>query len=163
MTLKRSFAAVVDARTRVLVLGSLPGERSLAEQRYYAHPQNRFWTLIGAVVGEDLAAVDYGERLERLKAHRIGLWDVVASARREGSLDSAIRDHAVNDLAELMADLPDLRAVAFNGQASAAMARRQRIDFGSRALIVLPSSSPAYTAPLAQKQAAWMQLQEWLA
>ncbi|MFN3389918.1 MAG: DNA-deoxyinosine glycosylase, partial [Allosphingosinicella sp.] len=98
MDLKRSFPPVVDANTRVLVLGSLPGEQSLARAQYYAHPRNHFWRLIGAVAGVELAALAYPERLEALRAARIGLWDTVGSARRTGSLDGAIRDHRPNAL-----------------------------------------------------------------
>ncbi|MFP3182215.1 MAG: DNA-deoxyinosine glycosylase, partial [Paraburkholderia sp.] len=98
MTNKRCFPPVVDANTRVLVLGSLPGEVSLAQSQYYAHKQNRFWSLIGDVTGEDLRSLDYLTRLQTLLRHRVGLWDVVAEAQREGSLDSRIRNHASNDL-----------------------------------------------------------------
>src|SRR5580700_3042179 len=98
MTQKRCFPPVVDANTRVLVLGSLPGEASLAQSQYYAHKQNRFWSLIGDVTEEDLSRLDYLARLQALLRHRVGLWDVVAQAQREGSLDSRIRNHASNDL-----------------------------------------------------------------
>ena len=118
MIRKSSFPPVVAPDTRVLVLGSLPGERSLAEQRYYAHPRNLFWRLVGEVIGRDLEALDYEARLATLLEARIGLWDTVASARRSGSLDAAIREAEHNPLADLAASLPDLRAVAFNGATS---------------------------------------------
>ncbi|MDB5704711.1 MAG: DNA-deoxyinosine glycosylase, partial [Sphingomonas bacterium] len=118
MTVKRSFPPVADACTRLLILGSLPGERSLAEGHYYAHPQNQFWRLISGVIGRDLVALDYQARLVALLEARVGLWDVVASARREGSTDAAIRDHVGNDLPGLIRALPDLRAVGFNGATS---------------------------------------------
>jgi hypoxanthine-DNA glycosylase len=89
---KSSFPPVVAAGTRVLILGSLPGERSLAERRYYAHPQNQFWRLVGSVIGSELEALGYEARLEALLSARIGLWDTVASATRTGSLDAAIRE-----------------------------------------------------------------------
>ena len=85
----------------MLVLGSLPGDRSLAEQRYYAHPQNQFWRLIGAAVGRELVQLSYEERLAALREAGVGLWDVVARARREGSSDAAIRDASANDLVAL--------------------------------------------------------------
>lgn len=158
---KRSFAPVVDAGTRLLVLGSLPGERSLAAARYYAHPQNQFWRLIGSVIGQDIAALPYEERLAALRAAGVGLWDVVASATRTGSLDGAIRDHQANDLATLIASLPALRAVAFNGATSARLGRKA-IGDTRLALIDLPSSSPAYTLAYAEKQARWQQLAPYL-
>jgi hypoxanthine-DNA glycosylase len=83
MTLKRCFPPVVNQDTRVLVLGSLPGEISLAHNQYYAHKQNRFWSLVGDVIEIDLVGQQYPDRLQTLLEHRIGLWDVVAEARRE--------------------------------------------------------------------------------
>ena len=82
MARKSSFSPVVAPDTRVLVLGSLPGERSLAAGRYYAHPQNRFWHLIGGAIGLELGPLDYEQRLAALLAAKVGLWDTVASARR---------------------------------------------------------------------------------
>src|SRR4051794_1456568 len=118
MIAKRSFPPVVNPQVRLLVLGSLPGVRSLAAQRYYAHPQNQFWQLMSGVIGQDLTALAYEARLAALLAARVGLWDVVASARREGSSDAAIRDLVGNDLAGLVATLPALRAIGFNGATS---------------------------------------------
>ena len=158
MTLKRSFAPVVDARTRLLICGSLPGDRSLAAQRYYAHPQNQFWRLLSPVTGVDLPAFDYDERLAALLAARIGLWDVVASATRPGSSDAAIRDHAANDLPSLAATLPDLRAIAFNGGTAHRLGMRQMAGDDRYALIALPSSSPLHTVGIAAKQDAWTAL-----
>lgn len=160
--LKRSFAPVVDARTRVLVLGSLPGEESLARSQYYANPRNHFWRLIGAVTGTDLAALPYEERLRALLGKRVGLWDTVGSATRRGSLDGAIRDHRTNDLADLAARLPELRAVGFNGGKSAALGVRRLAERPDLALIPLPSSSPAYTRPIEEKLAEWMRLVPYL-
>jgi hypoxanthine-DNA glycosylase len=159
---KSSFAPVTDARTRLLILGSLPGEVSLAKQRYYAHPRNRFWHLVGAVIEADLVALPYDQRLGTLLAHRIGLWDTIASATRPGSLDGAIRDAAHNPLADLAATLPSLRAVGFNGATSAKAGHKLLAD-RALALIDLPSSSPAYAAmPLAEKTQAWLELRRFL-
>ncbi|ALK31558.1 DNA-deoxyinosine glycosylase [Burkholderia plantarii] len=160
MTLKRSFAPVVDAHTRVLILGSLPGEVSLAQSQYYAHPQNRFWRLLGDVLGIELAALDYASRLDTLLRHRVGLWDVVAEATRIGSLDSRIRDHASNDLVALVDTLPNLTTIAFNGGTAAKLGTRALGERGARyRLLRLPSSSPAYAAvPYADKLLAWREL-----
>lgn len=162
LTRKASFPPQVAPDARVLILGSLPGERSLAEARYYAHPQNRFWHLVGGVICEDLPAIAYEDRLAALSKSYIGLWDVIASATREGSLDAAIRDPQTNALRELAGSLPSLRAVAFNGATAARIGTRllKGADF---ALVPLPSSSPAFAAmPLAQKQQAWMGLGKFL-
>lgn len=147
----------------MLILGSLPGEASLAARRYYAHPQNRFWHLVGRAIGLDLGALDYDARLAALKAHRIALWDTVASAHRNGSLDAAIRAAEHAPLADLVAALPDLRAVAFNGRKSSAIGRPQ-LAASRLELIDLPSSSPAYAAmPLAEKERLWARLADFLA
>lgn len=163
MTLHRSFGAVTDARTRVLILGSLPGAPSLAAAEYYAHPSNAFWTLLGSALDRDLRALPHVERLAALLDAGVGLWDVVAAARRQGSLDSAIRKPELHDLAGLLRELPALTAVAFNGRTAAALARRQPIEWGNVANITLPSSSAAYTVPVDAKVAAWSTLREFLA
>ena len=161
MTRKQSFGAVADARSRVLILGSLPGERSLQAGEYYAHPGNRFWELVGSVVDRDLRALAYAERLAALAAAGIGLWDSIASARRTGSLDAAIRDAAANDLAGLCATLPELRAVAFNGQAAGRHAAG--VDLGAVARLVLPSSSAAHAGmTYVAKRARWLALRAFL-
>ncbi|OYX32715.1 MAG: DNA-deoxyinosine glycosylase [Caulobacterales bacterium 32-69-10] len=160
--IKRSFPPAADARTRVLILGSLPGEASLAAAQYYAHPQNQFWRLAGEVVRADLRALSYPERLAALLAAGVGLWDVIESGRRRGSLDTAIRDPSANPLAEFADTLPALRAVAFNGGKAAALGRKLLEGRPGLALIALPSSSPAYTAPFATKAAQWIQLQRLL-
>ena len=164
MTFKHSFAPVVNEHTRVLVLGSLPGEASLAQSQYYAHPQNRFWHLIGDVIGVALPGMPYEARLQTLLDHRVGLWDVIAKAKREGSLDSRIRDHATNDLAALVAALPNLVAVAFNGGTAAKIGMQLLAESRlSLDLIKLPSSSPAYAAvPYEEKLKAWDALRKWL-
>ena len=154
MTLKRSMRPVGAADATLLILGSLPGEASLAAQRYYAHPQNQFWRLLGDAIGEKLVALDYDARLERLAARGIALWDVVGEARREGSLDGAIRSASANALAQFAADHPRLRAIAFNGGTAAKIGRKALADC-TVPLIDLPSSSPAYTLPLAEKAARW--------
>ena len=159
---KSSFPPVVAPDTRVLVLGSLPGERSLAVQRYYAHPQNRFWHLIGGVIGVQLEPLAYEQRLAALLAAGVGLWDTVASAERAGSLDASIRAAVPTALAALAASLPELRAVGFNGATSARLGRRA-IGETALALIDLPSSSPAYAAmPFAEKAQIWGRLREFL-
>jgi hypoxanthine-DNA glycosylase len=153
---------VVNAGIRLLVLGSLPGEESLAKARYYAHPRNQFWQLMSAVIEEDLTPLDYDDRLATLLSHRIGLWDVVQSATRTGSLDGAIRDHQPNRLADLARDLPQLAAIAFNGGTAAAIGHRQLKHLPDLALVSLPSSSPAYTLPVAEKRARWLTLKAWV-
>jgi len=140
---------------RLLVLGSLPGEASLKAQRYYAHPQNQFWRLIGTAIGEDLSALEYEQRLARLAARGIALWDVVGEARRQGSLDGAIRGAKPNQLREYAGTHPRLDAIAFNGKTAARLGRAALVDIQGVQLIDLPSSSPAYTLAFAEKAKRW--------
>lgn len=159
MTRKRSFPPVVDDHTRVLILGSLPGEKSLAQSQYYAHPQNRFWELISEVIGENLRAMAYQERLTTLLKHGVGLWDVVAEARREGSLDSNIAEHASNDLAGLLDTLPQLSTIGFNGGTAARLGLKALKERAEKyRIILLPSSSPAHTLAYAEKLRSWQKL-----
>lgn len=152
---KSSFAPVIDAETRLLLCGSLPGEASLAAGRYYAHPRNQFWRLLGSVLDEPLEQWSYDARLERLLARGVGLWDVVASARRRGSLDQALREVSATPLAELVQSLPALRGVGFNGGTAATIGRRSLAGVEGLTLIDLPSSSPAFTLPFAAKAERW--------
>jgi TDG/mug DNA glycosylase family protein len=161
MERKTSFPPVVAADARLLILGSLPGEASLAARRYYAHPSNQFWRLMGAVIGLELAGLDYPERIAALQAAGVGLWDVVGSAHRQGSLDGAIRAVAGNPLGELVAARPGLRAVAFNGGTAARIGRRLLAGV-ALPLVDLPSSSAAYTLPLASKREHWAKLGQFL-
>jgi G:T/U-mismatch repair DNA glycosylase len=137
---KRCFDPVVDAHTRLLVLGSLPGEQSLARNEYYGN-----------------------SRLAALLAHRVGLWDVVAEAQREGSLDSRIRERDDNDLLGLIATLPELKVIAFNGGTAARLGMKvlgfRKCDYQ---IVALPSSSPAYTLPYAEKAICWHSLRPML-
>jgi double-stranded uracil-DNA glycosylase len=160
-SLKRCFPPVADERTRLLLLGSLPGEESLAQGRYYANPRNQFWRLMESVVGAGLVPLAYEARLRALLEAGVGLWDTVGSARRRGSLDGNIRGHSANDLAALAASLPALRAVGFNGGKSASLGMPRLAESGV-ALLPLPSSSPAFTLPFESKLAEWMKLRAFL-
>ena len=151
--------AIVDARTERLILGSFPSVASLAAQQYYGHPQNHFWRLVGGVIGVELHELDYATRIARVLEHRIGIWDVIASCERSGSLDSAIRNERPNDFASLFARFPNITRVALNG-GKAGRYRRVVEAFG-KPVFVLPSSSPANaTHSFAHKLTVW---REWLA
>jgi len=158
-TLKRCFEPVVNAQTSLLILGSLPGEKSLAHSQYYAHPQNRFWMLLGEVLQVELKSLPYDARLATLLDHGVGLWDVVAQAQRIGSLDSNIRARDDNDLPALLARYPAIAAIAFNGGTALKLGLKVLGDEAKRYRIVaLPSSSPAYTLAYADKLAQWQAL-----
>lgn len=158
---QRCFDPVVDEHTRLLVLGSLPGTHSLLRQEYYGNKQNRFWSLMSEVIGVDLVVLDYASRLQALLANGVGLWDVVAEAQREGSLDSRIRQRVDNNLSGLIAELPSLQTIAFNGATAARLGMRA---LGPHAVpyrtVQLPSSSPAFTLEYAEKLALWRTLRQ---
>ncbi len=161
--LQHCFPPVARADTRLLVLGSLPGAVSLARQQYYAFPQNQFWRLMSRVIDRDLVPLTYEARLAALLDAHVGLWDTVAAATREGSLDADIRLHAASDLAYLVDTLPQLRAVAFNGVTSARIGRAQLDGVEGIDLIDLPSSSPAYASlTFDRKLATWLRLRAYL-
>ena len=163
MSVKFGLPPIAGPDARLFVLGSLPGDASLAARRYYAHPTNQFWRLLGRGIGEDLQVLDYEARLQRLTERRIGLWDVMASANRSGSLDQAIREAEHNQLAQLLHDFPDLGAIAFNG-ATASVVGRKLIGESppGLSLIDLPSSSAANTMRFDEKASAWSRLAQFV-
>ena len=157
---KSCFDPVVDHRTRLLVLGSLPGDKSLAVQEYYGNRQNKFWALVGAVICTDLCAMPYKLRLATLLEHGIGLWDVVAEAHRPGSLDSKIRQRNDNDLLGLLERFPNITAIAFNGGTAGRLGvKALGLRTDQYQVLTLPSSSPAYTLSYADKLKLWLALQ----
>jgi TDG/mug DNA glycosylase family protein len=141
---------IINAQARVLVLGSFPSAASLAAQQYYAHPQNQFWRILGAVLAQPLTEMDYAARIAAVQAAGIAIWEVFASCERNGSLDSAIRNALPNELAAVKklcgAVSPGtalaIRRVCFNGRMAA---RRQReIEALGYEVRILPSTSPAH-------------------
>ena len=166
-------APLVNAHTRVLVLGSFPGVASLAAQQYYGHPRNHFWPIMAGVFEEILASgafsdsvccyqksisdvpQDYAERCAWLLAHGVGLWDVYASCERQGSLDAAIRHAVVNDFAHILCVCPNLQLIAHNGGESFKHARHTQAL--GVPVVKLPSSSPANASwSFERKKAAWV-------
>ena len=156
MAVKCGLPPVARPDARLFILGSLPGDASLAARRYYAHPTNQFWRLLGQAIGEELQPLSYEERLDRLADRHIGLWDVIASASRRGSLDQAIREAEHNRIEHLLNDFPDMKAIAFNGSTASAVGRRLIVVPPPHLLLIdLPSSSAANTRRFEEKAAAW--------
>lgn len=160
---------VVDERTRVLVLGSFPGIRSLQLQQYYAHPQNHFWPILQAMWPHAPwpEPADYAQRCACALACGVGLWDVYASCERQGSLDAAIRHGQLNDFVGLLERCPQLRAIAHNGGESFRHARAveralQAAGMGDQvSLHRLPSTSPANASwSFERKLQAWQSLMD---
>ena len=105
---------IVDVSTKVLVVGSMPGKQSLDKQQYYGNPRNHFWPIVGEILKVEVPT-DYGERIELLREHGIGLWDTIASCERKGSLDATIRNEKPNDFHALFEQYPNIRLLIFNG------------------------------------------------
>ena len=145
---------VISRQTRLVILGSFPGVASLQTRQYYGHPRNHFWPILSALWGVDLLSKTYPQRLQELRERGLGVWDVYATCRREGSLDSAIHDAVLNDLASLKRRAPLLQAIAHNGGESArAMRHTQALGLP---VLKLPSSSPANASwSFERKLAAW--------
>lgn len=164
------FPPVSTASAEVLILGSFPGEVSLAREQYYAYPRNGFWPIIGALFGFD-PGLPYEERLDILKCNRIALWDVLSRCRRAGSLDTSIEKESIqiNDFEQFFRDHRRVRWVMFNGQRAETEFRRHVLSIDSirkrnLELHRLPSTSPAMaTLNLAQKTAAWQCVADCLA
>lgn len=155
-------APVWRADARLLILGSFPGAASLQAQQYYGHPRNAFWPAMATVLRQpDLPQRPYDERLQALVEGRIALWDAVATCERAGSLDADIRAAEPSDLPDLLARLPELRAIACNGAEAHA---RASAALSGRPLLKLPSTSPAHASRTqAEKCADWAQaLRPWL-
>ncbi|MBL8748734.1 MAG: DNA-deoxyinosine glycosylase [Planctomycetes bacterium] len=155
-----SFPPVARADARVLILGSMPGEASLAAGRYYAHPRNAFWPILGALCGF-AANAPYGRRLAALEANGIALWDVLQSCEREGSLDGDIVGATAvpNDFAAFFARHRRVRTVLCNGGTAARTFARVVRTSGlacDAVVVALPSTSPAHAGrSFAEKLAAW--------
>ena len=105
----------VDSRSRILVLGSMPGAASLAAQEYYAHPSNRFWQLLARLLDEPEVPTDYPKRLDMLLRHHIALWDAIDTCDRAGSLDTDIRNVKANDFSTFRKKWPSIRTIGLNG------------------------------------------------
>ena len=156
--IKQGLAPAIPATARLLMLGSFPGEESLRQSQYYAHPRNQFWRLMGDILDEPLAHLAYSQRLRRLARHHVGVWDVITGCEREGSLDGDIRNAVLSRFEWLARHAPHLRTVALNGQKAGSA--KTRIEALGYDVLMLPSSSPAYTLPYAKKLEAWLALRD---
>lgn len=157
---RRGLPPVLAPDAQVLILGSFPSEASLAAGQYYAHPRNHFWPILGALIGEPLAELPYRVRLTRVKAHQIAIWDTIVACERRGSLDAAIRNARCAEVARVQRVAHGLRAVCFNGATAGRV--RDTWEAAGYTTLLLPSTSPAYTLPLAAKLSAWHRIVDYL-
>lgn len=160
--MKRGLNPIINTNSRVLILGTMPGDESLRLGRYYADSRNQLWLILSKVYGEKVG-FDYQARVQFLMARNLALWDVLRAADRPGSLDSAIGDAVANDFDTLFREHPKLRTVAFNGQKAQQLFHRHVVRAGfcptnSLRFGTLPSSSGtpgAYVLPLDDKIRLW--------
>lgn len=152
----KSFEPVFTPEARVMIVGSMPSVKSLADAQYYAHPRNAFWPILFDVF-EEVPTDDYEAKKALIRENGLALWDVARSCEREGSLDSAMRDIAANDFAALYARCPHIHTVLCNGGTAHTLFVKSGFA-GTRRVIRMPSTSPAYTMPYRNKLDVWKKM-----
>lgn len=156
-----SFPPIISEGSKILILGSVPGVKSLEMQQYYAHPQNQFWKIIFRLFEEDFTA-DYQKRTEIIRKNNIALWDVIDSCEREGSLDTKIRNEEHNDIMKILREHLTIKAVFCNGQKSFKNLKKILGKESEIPIFVLPSTSPLNTVSFDKKLAEWEILKTFL-
>lgn len=156
-----SFPPIVDKSSKILILGSVPGVKSLQMQQYYAHPQNNFWKLMFHLVDTEFSS-DYHTRLQLLKKHRIALWDVIESCERKGSKDTDIKSEIDNDIQELINSHPNIKIIFCNGQKSYKNLLKLVGKNFIIPIVVLPSTSPLHTIKFEEKLEQWKIIKDYL-
>lgn len=149
----RSFAPIYGEHARLLIVGSMPSVKSLAQAEYYAHPRNAFWPILFDTFSQT-PTDDYAQKKRLIVRHDLALWDAAAACLREGSLDSDMRQIQYNDFAWLFAQCPQISTVLCNG-ATAHRLFLATNTAADRRVVRMPSTSPAYTLPYEKKLQAW--------
>lgn len=152
----RSFPPIVDTRSRILILGSMPGAMSLAKRQYYGYPRNQFWKIMFSLFDREIAD-EYDDKIAFLKSRSIALWDVLARCERNGSADTAIRNPKPNDIRGMLRDHPAIHRVLFNGKSVEKLFRTHigYNDLPIDAFHTLPSTSPAHAVRFEVKYDTW--------
>ena len=148
-----SFDPVFSPDARVMIVGSMPGVKSLEDSQYYAHPRNAFWPILFEVFGQSCSD-DYEDRKNLIRKNHLALWDTAYECEREGSLDSNMKAVQYNDFASLYARCPGIHTVLCNGGTAHSLFMKSGYAEG-KTVIRLPSTSPAYTMAYAKKLEAW--------
>ncbi|WP_449386924.1 DNA-deoxyinosine glycosylase [Chryseobacterium lineare] len=156
-----SFPPIIDNNSKILILGSIPGVKSLEKQQYYAHPQNKFWKIIFELFHEKFTE-DYAKRIDMLKKNHIALWDVIDSCERKGSLDSEIKNEEANQIEELLENHPNIRAIFCNGGKSFKNLQKILGKNFSIPIFLLPSTSPLHTVSFEKKLEEWKKIKLYL-
>jgi hypoxanthine-DNA glycosylase len=150
----RSFRPFINRRSRVLILGSMPGPEALRKKQFYGFDGNHFWKIIPVLFGE-APKKNYREKLQMLRRNRIALWDVLHSCTRVGALDSKIRNVQVNKISELLGKFPNIRAIFLNGRFAHGLFEKSFKGKINRPVFYLPSTSPAHAALSLSKKIEW--------
>ena len=157
-----SFPPIIDKESKILILGSIPGVKSLEMKQYYAHPQNKFWKIIFELFNEKFTT-DYVERIKILEKHQIALWDIIETCERKGSLDSEIRNEEANKIGELLQNFPNIKAIFCNGQKSYKNLQKILLKEFHLPIIALPSTSPAHASlRYEEKLLSWQKIKNYL-
>ena len=156
-----SFPPIVDEHSEILILGSVPGVKSLEMQQYYAHPQNQFWKIMFHLFDEEFS-LDYQERIDLLRKNKIALWDVIESCERKGSLDTEIKNEIDNNIPQLIESHPNIKTIFCNGQKCyknliKILGKNFKIP-----ILVLPSTSPLHTVKFEEKLENWKVIKDYL-
>jgi len=156
-----SFPPIADEHSKILILGSVPGAKSLEMQQYYAHPQNQFWKIMFHLFDEAFSS-DYQRKIELLKQNKIALWDVIESCERKGSLDTEIKNEIDNNIPQLIENHPNIKTIFCNGQKSYKnLVKILGKDFRIPS-VVLPSTSPLHTIKFEEKLESWKVIKDYL-
>ena len=159
----QGFPPLLSTSPHTLILGSMPGQLSLQQRQYYAHPRNTFWSIVGEILDFD-AELAYSQRVAEITAAGFIVWDVLKHCERQGSLDTAIVASSVvtNDFVALLAAHRDITRIFFNGAKAGKLFNRHVVPTLRAAACVvpdmqqLPSTSPAHAAlNRGQKLALW--------
>ncbi|NMA68517.1 MAG: DNA-deoxyinosine glycosylase [Desulfitobacterium sp.] len=158
----KSFQPIITDYSKILILGSMPGEVSLAKHEYYGNPRNKFWRIFYSLMNMEYQ-VEYEKRYANLLECGWALWDVILSCERQGSLDINIKNAISNDFKELYRRFPGLKIIAFNGTKAYDIYRRQvGLDLKDDLVYhVLPSTSPANTMTFEMKLEKWRVLTQY--
>ncbi|KQT18343.1 DNA-deoxyinosine glycosylase [Chryseobacterium sp. Leaf404] len=156
-----SFPPVINEESKILILGSVPGVKSLEKQEYYGHPQNKFWKIIFELFNEDFTE-NYKEKIKILKKNNIAVWDVIDTCERKGSLDSEIRNEEANDIRNLLETHPNIQAIFCNGGKSYKNLKKILDKNSEIPVYLLPSTSPLHTISYERKLEDWKIIKTYL-
>lgn len=149
---KQSFAPVIDEKCKILILGTMPGDKSIKENKYYANSQNQFWRIMALVTNENFL-INYDQKKDLLIHKRIAIWDVLMHCEREGSLDVNISDETPNDFISFFNEYPNINKVFFNGSKAEKLFKKFNLHDYSKKYQILPSTSSMNTSMNLEKKA----------